>query len=105
MLRMLCGTGGTASAADIVTIEQLVAARGQLLRTVQGGHTDVGSKAGYDACAAFLSSLEAAAQGLRLVAAPRTYRAAFSASYRLLFPATTAWTCSRPAWTRARRSG
>lgn len=86
MLRMLCGTGGTASAADIATIEQLVAARGQLLRTVQGGHTDVGSKAGYDACAAFLSSLEAAAQGLRLVAAPRTYRAAFSASYRLLFP-------------------
>mmetsp|Transcript_34162 Transcript_34162/g.79400 ORF Transcript_34162/g.79400 Transcript_34162/m.79400 type:complete len:526 (-) Transcript_34162:120-1697(-) len=86
MLRILCGAGGMASAADVATIEQLVAARGQLLRTVQGGHTDVGSKAGYDACAAFLNSLEAAAQGLRLVAAPRTYRAAFSASYRLLFP-------------------
>lgn len=86
MLRMLCGTGGAASAADVATIEHLVAARGQLLRTVQGGHTDVGSKAGYDACAAFLSSLEATAQELRLVAAPRTYRASFSASYRLLFP-------------------
>mmetsp|Transcript_100905 Transcript_100905/g.245349 ORF Transcript_100905/g.245349 Transcript_100905/m.245349 type:complete len:530 (+) Transcript_100905:43-1632(+) len=93
MLRMLRSTGSTASSssllphlADVATVEQLVAARSQLLRSVQGGHTDVGSKAGYDACAAFLGSLETAAQGLRLVAAPRTYRAAFSASYRLLFP-------------------
>jgi len=83
---MLRGAGGPTSVADVATVEQLVVARGRLLRTVQSGHTEVGSKAGYDACAAFLGSLEAAAQGLRLAAAPRTYRAAFSASYRLLFP-------------------
>lgn len=85
MLRRICGTGwGAPTAAEAAVIEQLVAAHWQLL--ADNGRADVRSEAGYNACAAFLSSLEAAARGLGLEAAPRSYRSKFSANYRALFP-------------------
>lgn len=82
MLRRLCVRAP--NAAETALIELLLPTHRQL--AVDNGRPDVRSEAGYNACVAFLASLETVARGLGLEAAPRLYRNNFSANYRALFP-------------------
>lgn len=86
MLRRLVGnTGwGSASQAETAALDHLLATHKQLL--LDGGRAEVGSEAGFGACTAFLSAVEATAKTLGLEAASRRYREKFSANYRALFP-------------------
>lgn len=75
---------GTTTSAESAAIDQLLNTHRALL--LDGGRAEVGSEAGYSACAIFLSSVETAAKTFGLEAAPRGYRKKFSANYRALFP-------------------
>ncbi|CAJ1357462.1 unnamed protein product [Effrenium voratum] len=75
---------GTTNSAEGAAIDQLLNTHRALL--LDGGRAEVGSEAGYSACAIFLSSVETAAKTFGLEAAPRGYRKKFSANYRALFP-------------------
>ncbi|CAE8605682.1 unnamed protein product [Polarella glacialis] len=86
MLRRLYNTAvcGTTSSAETAAVEQLAASHRQLL--LEGSRAEVRSEEGYSACTLFLSSMESTARTMDLEVAPRTYRKAFSANYRALFP-------------------
>ncbi|CAE7732699.1 Kcnh5 [Symbiodinium sp. CCMP2592] len=75
---------GTTTSAESAAIEQLISTHRALL--LDGGRAEVGSEAGYSACAIFLSAVETTAKTFGLEAAPRAYRKRFSANYRALFP-------------------
>eukprot|EP00913_Durusdinium_trenchii_P024221 g22741.t1 len=77
-------TGWGTTSAESAAIDQLLNTHRALL--LDGGRAEVGSEAGYSACAIFLSSVETAAKTFCLEAAPRGYRKKFSANYRALFP-------------------
>jgi len=74
----------TTNSAESAAIDQLVATQRQLL--LDGGRAEVGSEAGYSACAIFLTAVETTAKAMNLEAASRHYRRKFSANYRALFP-------------------
>jgi len=87
MLRRLVGgtSGwGSVSSAETSAIDNLITNYRQLL--LDGGRAEVGSEAGYSACAIFLSAVESVAKVIGLEAAARHYRKTFSANYRALFP-------------------
>jgi hypothetical protein len=72
------------SAAEEVAVARLAANYRRLL--MESGRVNTKSEAGYSACAMFLDGLDSAARTLRLDAAPRSYRVAFTINYRALFP-------------------
>ncbi|CAE8619854.1 unnamed protein product, partial [Polarella glacialis] len=85
MLRKLLGKDSDAlSSAEEVAVGRLGTAYRRLL--MDGGRINTKSEAGFNACALFLEGLDASARALRLDAAPRTYRVAFTINYRALFP-------------------
>lgn len=85
MIRKLFGKDtDSLSAAEEVAIARLAATYRRLL--MDSGRVNTKSEAGYSACAMFLDGLDAAARTLRLDAAPRSYRVAFTINYRALFP-------------------
>lgn len=85
MLRKLLGKDtDSLSAAEEVAIARLAATYRRLL--MDSGRVNTKSEAGYNACAMFLDGLDAAARTLRLDAAPRSYRVAFTINYKALFP-------------------
>jgi len=87
MLRRLVGGTagwGSVSSAETSAIDNLTTTYRQL--HLDGGRAEVGSEAGYSACAIFLSAMESVAKAIGLEAAPRHYRKTFSANYRALFP-------------------
>jgi len=85
MLRKLLGKDlDSLSAAEEVAVSRLSATHRRLL--MDGGRVNTKSEAGFNACAMFLDGLDAAARAMRLDAAPRSYRIAFTINYRALFP-------------------
>merc|ERR1719253_2099897 len=85
MLRKLLGKDTDApSATEEVTVSRLAASYRRLL--IEGGRVNTKSEAGFNACALFLDGLDVASRTMRLEAAPRSYRVAFTINYRALFP-------------------
>eukprot|EP00931_Biecheleriopsis_adriatica_P050274 TRINITY_DN2909_c0_g1_i2.p1 TRINITY_DN2909_c0_g1~~TRINITY_DN2909_c0_g1_i2.p1 ORF type:complete len:535 (+),score=102.42 TRINITY_DN2909_c0_g1_i2:75-1679(+) len=85
MLRKLLGKDSDSlSSSEEASVTRLATAYRRLL--IESGRVNTKSEAGFNACALFLESLDAAARALRLDAAPRTYRSAFTINYRALFP-------------------
>jgi len=85
MLRKLLGKDfDCLSAAEEVAVARLAAMHQRLL--IDGGRINTKSEAGFDACVVFLDGLDSAARTLRLDAASRSYRTAFTINYRALFP-------------------
>jgi len=85
MLRKLLGKDTESlSAGEEVAISRLGFTYGRLV--MESGRVNTKSEVGYNACAMFLDGLDAAARTLRLDAASRTYRVAFTINYRALFP-------------------
>mmetsp|Transcript_86791 Transcript_86791/g.218470 ORF Transcript_86791/g.218470 Transcript_86791/m.218470 type:complete len:535 (-) Transcript_86791:127-1731(-) len=85
MLRKLLGKDSDAvSATEEASVGRLASAHRRLI--IEGGRVNTKSEAGFNACALFLESLDATAKAMRLDAAPRSYRVAFTINYRALFP-------------------
>lgn len=85
MLRKLLGKDSESlTAAEEVAVARLAATHRRLL--MDAGRVNTKSEAGFNACALFLESLDAAARALRLESAPRSYRVNFTINYRALFP-------------------
>lgn len=85
MLRkLLCQDSDALTSAEEVAVARLAGTHRRLV--VEGGRVNTKSEAGFNACALFLEGLDATARAMRLDAAPRSYRVAFTINYRALFP-------------------
>lgn len=85
MLRkLLCQDSDALTSAEEVAVSRLAATHRRLI--IEGGRVNTKSEAGFNACALFLEGLDATARAMRLDAAPRSYRVAFTINYRALFP-------------------
>jgi hypothetical protein len=86
MLQRFCSTAFrfAPNAEEAAAIDRLAAAHAAIV--VVDDELDVTSDPGQAACTAYLETLESMSECLGLAAAPRTYRANFSANYRALFP-------------------
>jgi len=83
-LKLLGRDADSLSAAEESAVGRLAAAQRRL--AMDGDRVDTKSEAGFGACAAFLDGLAVAARVLKVDAAPRSYRSAFTVNYRALFP-------------------
>lgn len=85
MFRKLLGRDTDSySSSEEAAVSRLAMAYRQLL--TEGGKVNTKSEVGFNACAHFLEGLDVSAKALRLNAASRTYRGAFTINYRALFP-------------------
>jgi len=84
LLRMLGKDTEGLTGSEEASVSRLAAAQRRLV--LEGDRVDTKSEAGFNACANFLEALATVACVLKVDAAPRSYRSAFTVNYRALFP-------------------